>query len=369
MHRSVIIIGAGGLGQQIAAAARIRGCRWRITLVDRDRERVDEAVAGLRALAVAPSPHVEGVALDALDEQGLRSLIEASRADAVVNVATLLPVERWWAIAGRHDVGRGFNELGFGPWLALHLVIASAVASAVGASEPRPLFMNAAYPDAINALLARWHGFAPAGAGNIRLLEPGLRTELSERAGSAGDDLEIALSAHYVHVRNLLMREPELPQGWRLSITGQGAPEGLDADEQRALLRRAGAAVPRGAASHTWTATSIVEDLETLLGQGPARRSLMAGPLGMVGGYPVELAEGSVRLALPEDWDEGELAAEQRRAARLDGIGGIDPRGAVEFSPSARDLYQGITGAALEPVTRENVADVARSQLEILRKL
>jgi hypothetical protein len=95
----------------------------------------------------------------------------------------------------------------------------------------------------------------------------------------------------------------------------------------------------------------------------------MAGPLGMVGGYPVELAEGSVRLALPEDWDAGELAAEQRRAARLDGIGGIDPRGAVEFSPSARDLYQGITGAALEPVTRENVADVARSQLEILRKL
>lgn len=365
-RKKILVIGAGGLGSALVAAARTAGREWDVLLVDRDLGRAEEVARGAMALGLGAEPVVRAGAADATRVDEVAELIRRERPDAVVNLATLLPVDVWWEIAARDDIGAEFDRLGFGPWIALHLVIASAVAEAVASLDERPVFVNAAYPDVINAVLSQWHGLPVAGAGNIRLLEPGARLELSRKLGLPPQRFEMRIAAHYIHVRAALMRAAALPTGWSMSVRAEGALVDLpDAEE---VLLRAGAAVPMAAQSHSWTAVSIVEDLSALLGEGRSRTH-MAGPAGLIGGLPVRIGRGVVELDPDPGWAVEEVAEQLRAASRLDGIEGISADGALEFTAAAQDAYARIVGQGLPALAPASLASSAAAQLAALREV
>src|SRR5690606_19047187 len=150
-------------------------------------------------------------AVDVLDSDALDNVVGG--VDVVVNAVTRLPVETWWQMASDSRNGDEFNALGFGPWLSLHLVLADGVTAAVARSARRPWFINAAYPDVINAILARWHDVVPLGFGNLRLLEAPMRVAIADRLGLTPSRVEVAMAAHYVHLRALMRGSDHLGPG------------------------------------------------------------------------------------------------------------------------------------------------------------
>lgn len=87
---ALVIGGSSGMGKAMARVLVQEG--YAVTVCGRDRERLDGAVAELRAEAGAGDPPVQGVAADAAGEQGIVELIDAhrrayGRLDVLVNSA------------------------------------------------------------------------------------------------------------------------------------------------------------------------------------------------------------------------------------------------------------------------------------------
>lgn len=75
----ILVIGAGGVGTAVTRLAAARGFADAVVVADHDPARAR------RAAQAAGSPRVESAAVDARDRAGLRALLEATRADVVVN--------------------------------------------------------------------------------------------------------------------------------------------------------------------------------------------------------------------------------------------------------------------------------------------
>ncbi len=94
----VLLLGAGGVGGAVARIAARRTFVESLVLADIDPARAD------RVAAAAGSDRVSGAAVDAADTGAVRALIEASRADAVLNACDprfVLPIFTACLAAGR----------------------------------------------------------------------------------------------------------------------------------------------------------------------------------------------------------------------------------------------------------------------------
>lgn len=322
---TVLIIGAGDVGERLAAGLARGGQVRRLVLASRSGAAVTAA-----AVTIASSSDclVEAVTCDAGRPENVADLLTRTRPDLVVQSAA---GRGPWALAGRDDAAaRAVAAAGFALRLPYQLPVPLAVMQAVRDTGYAGPVANVSLPDVTGPILARL-GLAPAvGLGNAAMML--LRARAALRA--AEPDAELPLVRVIGHHSQLLgVMQAREPAGRaarpRVYVGEEGRP-----DDGLAYQAPPLAPSPR---YNQVTAASAVPVLEALLpGSAPLRWSTPS-PGGLSGGYPVQIAGGSVTLDLPPGVTREEAAAFNERLAQADGVERIGEDGTVHFTAAARE--------------------------------
>ena len=153
--RPVLIAGLGGLGSWfLELLGRVPGVD-RLSVIDSNadwgRQKVYNVLTGLAFQG--RYPRIDFHALDLRHVDAVAELISETQPRLLVNCATL---QTWWLTRSLPDDIRARLSLaGAGPWVANHLPLAQALMLAHWQSDSQAPVINAAFPDAVNAILGR----------------------------------------------------------------------------------------------------------------------------------------------------------------------------------------------------------------------
>jgi hypothetical protein len=113
------------------------------------------------------------------------------------------------------------------------------------------------------------------------------------------------------------------------------------------------------------TASAALAGMRALACPEPVELHL-PGILGLVGGYPVVMDRGRVRLNVHPDWSEYEAVATNEASLPFDGIQSVEADGSAVFSDETVAALRELTGKHLDHVTVGRAADQAKVILEAL---
>jgi Saccharopine dehydrogenase NADP binding domain len=342
---TVAVVGAGDVGSAVTRHLALSCDLGELWVLDLDVERARRAAEDAAAVALytGASPRVTSRQVDVLSPDALHETLAAIGPQLVVQAATL---QSWWVLTQLpKDLWRRL-EVGarFGPWLPFHLVLARNVMRAVRELETRPLVVNVAFPDAVNAVLAA-DGLAPTcGAGNSDLLRPAIRLVAADRLGVPAGRVDLEWIGHHYHVVYYWMGldavEELDPQTYHLRVLLDGEDVG-DRLDVRDTLAAAGRHLPPGRLIGERTAASAAKNARLLLRSG-ASDDHAAAPNGLVGGYDVRFEAGAASLRLPVGLTEEDGRAICERAQRGDGIESIAADGSVRFTIDAAETMRDV---------------------------
>jgi hypothetical protein len=340
------LIGAGDLAFRIAERLTFAG--FDVVLAGR---LTVQRWANAALLDAGGSARVRLVQLDALDEAQVVRFLDSERPDVVVQCGSLLSP---WLLAKRGDTqAAAFLAAGFAAQLPAQLPIVHCVMRAIHESSCSAPVVNASYPDVTHPILERL-GLAPAvGLGNATMIWLRVRAALRD---SLPAEPAVRVFAHHAHVFGCMRSEP--PEFARLPRVYVG-----DTCERRDELAYAGPALAAGSGLNVLTACAAIPLLKALLTEVPVRLSAPA-PLGLPGGYPIEISRKRLVLDLPPGVSADEAIAYQTACAEYDGIERIETDGTVVFSKSTRNALQEIDPRLAEPLNPHE----ARARFELIRE-
>ncbi|WP_285424481.1 hypothetical protein [Pseudomonas sp. efr-133-TYG-103a] len=363
-RKKLLIVGAGRLCLQILQVLAPRN-QFEFHVASRDLEQATRLCNLVRqaALQLNVVVQIRGWAMDLRDACiGCNAeTLSKIKPDIVLNCASLQSTSELTALD--KEKFDALDQAGFGPWLPLHLAPAYALMRAVKQSCPKALVVNAAYPDAVNAVLYKV-GMAPdVGIGNIANLVPATRCAIARLSGSDPVKVCVKLVGHhyfsqYVPRFGLPVDAPE--QGCSLSYwidgheyTDEWSEEvifGCVADE----FRRLG-----GVDAHYLTAMSAVAVLENLYSDIEVRVHA-PGPHGLPGGYPIKVGMGKVLLDLPFGVRREEAIQVNEAGQRQDGIQSILADGTVVFGDKQCELMRKLLNFRMTDMKVGDAAEWAR---------
>jgi hypothetical protein len=237
---------------------------------------------------------------------------------------------------------------GFGVTLPLQVMPAITIAQAIAGTTSPPAFVNACYPDAVNAVLRALGLPVFCGVGNIALIAAALRCVLR-------DDIHptLRLIAHHTHLHEPLDSEDEV-LAWSRGERVPGITAMLSG--LRTAAREELNAVTGLTAAHFLSSLTA----------GEVVRTHLPGPLGLPGGYPVRLEAGRIELDLPAEMTAERAIEWNQRMAEHDGV--VVDAGRVRFSYRAqRELSRHLPDLARGFAMSE--IHEAREQLLRLREM
>jgi hypothetical protein len=272
-------------------------------------------IANVRAAVNGSPARFEPAAAPTLTESAIAEVLSRHHPSVVVCCASL---QSPWEGTRSPSCWTGLlRAAGFGVTLPLQAMPAIAIAQAIAGTTSPAAFVNACYPDAMNAVLRALGLPVFCGLGNIALIAAALRCALRD-GGHPG----LRLIAHHAH-----LHEPPHCE-----------------DEVLAWSR--GERVPGITAMLTGLRTASRAELNAITGlttanflpaltAGEVVRTHLPGPLGLPGGYPVRLEAGRIDLDLPAEMTAERAVEWNQRMAERDGvIVGAD--GQVRFSQRAQ---------------------------------
>ena len=333
---TVLIIGAGDLGERFAAGLAAAGAVRRLVLVSR--------TGATEAAAMVASAHdvlVEPVACDAGRPGDVADLLTRVAPDLVIQSAA---GRGPWALAGRDDeAARAVAAAGFALRLPYQLPVPLAVMQAVrDTGYPGPV-ANVSLPDVTGPVLARL-GLAPTvGLGNVSMIL--LRARAALRAARPDAELPLVrVLAHHAQLSAVMQaREPadhaDRPRVW---VGEPGQPED-------GLAYAAPALAPSPRYNYVTSAAALPVLRALLPGAAPLRWSAPS-PAGRPGGYPVVIDGGTVALDLPPGITPAEAVAFNERLAHGDGVQRIDDDGTVHFTAACREAVVTLDPGLADPL-------------------
>ncbi|MFC1431350.1 hypothetical protein ACEZDB_11910 [Streptacidiphilus sp. N1-3] len=333
--RKIQVIGAGDIGRQVFQGLALSDASRSVQLVGRDEEATLRAANLTRFSSVqrGHSARVSHAVTDLFDVERTAERIAAFQPDIIFLAASL---QSWWVITTLPE--QAFQRLyqaNYGPWLPMHLVPVMKAMQAVRLADSPAVVVNAAYPDAVHPALTAV-GLSPEiGIGNVANNVPGIRVGAADLLGVHPSEVEVRLVAHH-YVSHRLSRTGDAgaaSMGLAVLHHGRDITAELDIGALLGSLphryRRTG-----GLAGQVMTAASALSVLEPL---ATGRDALVhaPGPLGLVGGYPVALEGGRIRLELPQGLSADDAVKINESGQLQDGISDIRPDGTVLFEESS----------------------------------
>jgi len=341
----LMVVGVGGLGLRILNGLVRLGSDVEIIAAGRDlmRVQVGANVAVFSAMQTTDDvARVQCVALDLLDVDATAETLAVFRPDLVVHCATMQP---YAAIAALPPESRNLlAEAGLGPWLAPQLVLADHLMKAIQRSDLQTLVVNCAYPDAVNPALAAV-GRAPlVGIGNLANNEPAIRRAIADELAVEFSDISVWMVMHHFvsHRIHRLGNAGGAPFHLSYRIRSDERAGEVPAERLFSLVasryRRehveGGKQIP---------AASAVALVSALLGSN-VRRLHAPAPVGLVGGFPVEVNRCKLAVVAPPELTLQEAIDINTAAQRFDGIEKIGTDGQVTFSDEAVAVFEKALG-------------------------
>ncbi|TLW94723.1 hypothetical protein FFT09_02280 [Saccharomonospora piscinae] len=354
---TVLVIGAGDMGERLAAGLAGHAAVRRLLLTGRSEATVTDA-----AVTVA-SGHdclVEPLVLDAARTDDVASLLASRAPDLVVLCASRRGP--WELIDRRDAAAEAVGSAGLALRLPYQLAVPLAVMRAVertGYSNP---VANLSFPDLTGPVLAAL-GLAPTlGLGNAGMIQLRARAAWRAEHPEAPAPPLIRVIAHHAQVFDVMRARPPARRDERARIYRDES--GWRDDD---LGYRAPALEPGVRYNHATAAAALAALGALLPGARPLRCST-AAPHGLPGGYPVRIADRTVSLDLPAHVPVADALAFNQRSGRGDGVERIDADGTVHFTAAARTAVAGIAAELADPL-RVDALDARAALLdEVLRR-
>lgn len=360
-RKKLLIVGGGNLCLQILQILAPRN-QFEFHVASRDIEQTTRLcnlvrLAALQQEVMAQIWCWEMDLVESAIERNAETIVRI-RPDIILNCASL---QSWRVITQLPRASfDALDQAQLGPWLPMHLAPAYALMRAVMQSCPKCLVVNAAFPDAVNAVLYKV-GMAPAvGVGNIANLVPATRSAIARLAGCEALRVRVKLIGQHFF-SHFVPRGGLPPQAhFNLSywIDERECTGYFSSREIFAIVaehfRRLG-----GVDGQYLTAMSAVSVVEALFAEtevhvhGP-------GPDGLPGGYPIKAGMGRVLLDLPYGVRR-EVAIQLNEAGqRQDGIQAIQADGSVTFGSEQMSIMQRMLGFSAAEMKIQDAAELAR---------
>jgi hypothetical protein len=250
------------------------------------------------------------------------------------------------------------GEVGFGPWLPVHLAPVTAAMVGIRDSGTAATVVNVAFPDAVNPMLHRI-GLGPdLGVGNVANCVPGLAESTAEELSVDVSRVRVRFVCHHF-VSHRVGRRGEsggAPFAFHATVDGRHAA----VDTARVLDRLAARKKRLGGRTGQWmTAASSARVLMMLLDCGPTTAHA-PGFGGRVGGIPVRCTDGEVHPDLDGFLSEQEARDINEGGQVWDGIARIDDDGTAWFTDQAVDGMREALGYECTPLRPADAAERSR---------
>lgn len=344
----LVITGTGSLACHVGLGL---ACGWgaplRVAVLGRSDARVDALVRSLNCRATTLEQPLEfvGRTVDWGSDSQLRDLLWTCRPRTVLHTASL---QSPWSLAPAGDAwSRLVMEVGFGLTLPLHSRLAIALAEAAKDASPSVAFVNACYPDAVNAVLKGLALPVTAGVGNVGIMTAALAA--GHRDGT------VKIVAHHNHVATLASGCGQRPWSVEPIVTMGGARVAADQRLFETVWTL------KGQRLNTVTSSAALRVVRGCLGPRTVAVDV-PGPLGRPGGYPVEIHGRQVKIALPPGVALDEADRVNRVAALADGLA-IDEHSLHGFSETAAEALR---ARKIELPDRFSVTDMQEMCKEVL---
>jgi hypothetical protein len=359
----IMLVGIGELGGIVLELlARVPGI-CDIVAADSNQEwglaKANSAILGASYLGSYPS--IEFTPIDLLDVERTAALVAEHKPTIIYNGASL---QSWWVVNElppnvRDKLYR--DRCGLGPWSSMHLALAAKLMQAVQLSGIDTYVVNAAFPDATNASLARVGLEPTVGIGNMDLIIPYIRKAAAELLDLPMRNIGVELIAHHYHAYHWCRSGGgyDAPHYLRVYVGKQDITSDLgDLREFVAELpKRAGR--PAGRHGQFVVAASSVKNILDILNDTGAI-SHAPGPQGLEGGYPVRLSRKGAQVVLPKGMTTTQARTLMLEAQQYDGIAEIRPNGDIVLTEEAYTIFKQMLNVDQRLITIENSYQQAR---------
>jgi hypothetical protein len=351
----VLVIGPGDMGARILAGLAFTPGVHELVLAGVPAAAGQEAVGMVRSTSEVAARFT---AADCSEPEAVEGLLTDSKPDVIVQCASLMSP---WALSGRtDDIARAFASAGLGVTLPMQLPVVRAVMSAVRATAFTGPVANLSYPDVTNGILHRLDLAPTIGLGNVTMQLLRVRGALRARLGPEAELPLVRVIGHHNQVYPVMRAElPGDPDERVRVFLGE---KGERADH----LAYLGHPYEAGLVYNAVTAAACVRVVQALLpGARPTRISAPA-PLGLPGGFPVLIDDGTISLDLPPGQELDEVCAWQSSIGRNDGVESIAADGTATFTERARDAVAAVAPWLTEPLHPDEAPERAVRIRELL---
>jgi len=352
----VMLVGLGEVGTHILEfLVRDPKCP-EIVVCDVNMEvsekRVNNALIGAAVFRLYPK--VTFKQLNLTDVDATSQLISEIEPDVIINCAVL---QTWHVIRQLpKDLYEKISSASLGAWLPCQLGLSYKLMEAVKKSNTKANVINTSLSCITNPVLAK-AGLAPTiGIGNVDLIEPAVRIEVSRRLQVPVDIVKIYLVAH--HVWWVYPREAGYKKGpfyIKICVNDKDVTEQFNTDQ---LMWDAIKLYPPDTEFTTVSANSTIKNMFALLNPNPIFTHSPA-PNGLPGGYPVLLSKNGAELALPEGITKEEAIKINEESNKIDGIERIEEDGTVVYADYTHQILKEMLNFDHPTFKAEDSLDVA----------
>jgi NAD(P)-dependent dehydrogenase (short-subunit alcohol dehydrogenase family) len=308
---------------------------------------------------------------DVLNKDKVTELLDKEKPDIVVNYA----IPFTWDAAKQLPNYDRISRAGLGAFAAVQVLAPKIIAQALAASGIGAKYIVGNLPDItipiIYGIKKHQQLVLPiAGAGNVGLIEAGIKHQIAMERQAKISDLRVFLVAHHVHW--VAPREP----GYRndapflLKVMHQDNDITKELGSLRELMNRSiVSCYEAGAGFSSTTALLAAKLVLSLLDEEEKIHPLhVPAPNGLPGGYPVTVKNGTVNLDLPSEWQHSEAVDLMRQAHQRDGIDRIEDDGSIHFDPQSVAILKKEVGINLPEIVRPSEVEmVAREQIRLAK--
>ncbi len=325
----ILFAGFGNLGSQVFDLFVLRAKKGDQFLVGGRnvayiRERVRWAVSA--ALQLGVSLEADATYLDVYNIDQTAQTISTFKPDVIFSSVTVLP-----STSISHLPSPFFERLAQargGPWLPTTLVLVHKLMQAVHQTGLKITVLNGGTPDNSHAILGKI-GLAPAsGIGNIALAIPPMKYLVAQQLQQPLEDLEVFFFAHAYVVQCLRTGTTGgAPFHLTVLVNGEDMTDHLDLPN---VFRQLPLTMEHEY-TQLLTAASAAAVFDALTMKTPPIVHA-PGPNGLPGGYPIQVNEDSVSVALPNGFSLQRAIEINQEGQRFDGIEKIESDGTVYFT-------------------------------------
>ena len=355
----LLLVSLGTLNGAILESVAKTGAFDEIVVASRNAEHGTRKVNTTRVTA-AIAGHFPAIRFERFDfnaeDAGKR--LKGLAPDIVLTAPSLLP---WWAVDNLKDPRA--RAAPFASFLACHVAPMLAFRRAWDAAGLGACWVNASYPDVVNAVLARTGAAPECGVGNVEECVPKARIAAAEALGADPAEITVRMVApHALEYHLYAGQESRAKPPCLVHATWRGRDVSKEAE---AGLYRA-MPILYDMDFNLLTSASAAKLLPALAADRPSLVHV-PGPHGRVGGYPVQAARGRVTLDLAPGWSEADAIAMNERALAWDGVAGIEGDGTVVFTDATAAAIQGLLGRPMPKMAPHDSAKLAADLLAVVR--